>query len=249
MSTINSYWKVWLRPNLLTKDVDNDYIASVSTSKETLRNEQIARRIVAEGSEYKYDTLVSILNQADRIVRECLLQGYSVMTGNCQFTPRVTGTWLGSSALYDASVHKVTCDMVATQALRDSLKLVGIEVLGVKDSGAYIGLVTNTATGRADGQIEAGDDIMIEGDKIRIAPEGEAGLGIFLIDSNGEEKPVTRRLVQNDPKKIICRVPAIETMKDYRLVIRTRFSTGSTLLKQMREIEYDRQLCDNAGGL
>ena len=24
------YWKVWLTPNLLTKDVDNDYIAEVS---------------------------------------------------------------------------------------------------------------------------------------------------------------------------------------------------------------------------
>jgi hypothetical protein len=28
----NFFWKVWLRPNLLTKDVDNDYVAEVSTS-------------------------------------------------------------------------------------------------------------------------------------------------------------------------------------------------------------------------
>lgn len=42
------YWKVWLKPNLLTKDVDNDYIAEVSTSKQTLRNEDIAERIVTQ---------------------------------------------------------------------------------------------------------------------------------------------------------------------------------------------------------
>ena len=30
------YWKVWLRPNLLTKDDDNDYIAEVLTQKDTL---------------------------------------------------------------------------------------------------------------------------------------------------------------------------------------------------------------------
>ena len=61
------YWKVWLTPNLLTKDIDNDYIAEVSTSKQTLRNEDIAQRIVDEGSEIKYDTLLSIINQHDRI--------------------------------------------------------------------------------------------------------------------------------------------------------------------------------------
>lgn len=42
------FWKVWLKPNLLTKDVDNDYIAEVSTSKQTLRNEDIALRIVTQ---------------------------------------------------------------------------------------------------------------------------------------------------------------------------------------------------------
>lgn len=44
------FWKVWLKPNLLTKDVDNDYIAEVLTSKQTLRNEDIARRIVTQFS-------------------------------------------------------------------------------------------------------------------------------------------------------------------------------------------------------
>ena len=71
------YWKVWLTPNLLTKDVDNDYIAEVSTSKHTLRNEDIAQRIVAEGSEIKYDTLLSIINQHDRIIREAVCDGYA----------------------------------------------------------------------------------------------------------------------------------------------------------------------------
>lgn len=49
------YWKVWLRPNLLTKDDDNDYIAEVLTQKDTLHNENIANAIIKEGSEIKYD--------------------------------------------------------------------------------------------------------------------------------------------------------------------------------------------------
>ena len=38
----NYIWKIWLRLNLLTKDVDNDYVAEVSTVGNTVRNEDIA---------------------------------------------------------------------------------------------------------------------------------------------------------------------------------------------------------------
>lgn len=75
MANYAHYWKVWLRLNLLTADVDNDYIAEVSTTKTTLHYEELARRIVAEGSEIKYDTLLSILSQRDRIVRQALQEG------------------------------------------------------------------------------------------------------------------------------------------------------------------------------
>ena len=74
------YWKVWLRPNLLTKDDDNDYVAEVLTQKDTLHNENIANAIIKEGSEIKYDTLLSIIKQRDRIVREHLMMGYSLLT-------------------------------------------------------------------------------------------------------------------------------------------------------------------------
>jgi hypothetical protein len=33
-------WKVWLRLNLLTKEVENDYVAEVSTTGKTLRYTQ-----------------------------------------------------------------------------------------------------------------------------------------------------------------------------------------------------------------
>ena len=49
--------------NLLTQDIENDYTTEVSTVGKTSRNEDIAKRIVEEGSEIKYDTLLSIINQ------------------------------------------------------------------------------------------------------------------------------------------------------------------------------------------
>lgn len=238
---INFFWKIWLRLNHLTKDVDNDYIAEVSTIGNTKRNEDIAREIIEQGSEIKYDTLVNILNQRDGIERRMIQQGNSVQSGNVRLSPRVSGTWLGANAKYDSSVHKITVDAVITAELREALLEVGIEVLGTKDSGAYIGLVTDTATGATDGTITPNDDILIEGDKLRIAPENEVGLGVFFINAIGESTPVTRRLTQNDPKKILARVPALPS-GEYTLQIVTRFSTSSTLVNDARIIEYDKKL-------
>lgn len=241
MSTINFFWKVWLRLNLLTKDVDNDYIAEVSTSNNTRRNEDIARRIVDLGSEIKYDTLLSVLNQRDRVVREMIQQGSSVLTGTCQYTPRITGSWIGSSAKFDPAVHKITLDIIPSAEMREALTQVGVEMLGVKDSGAFIGLVTDTSTGAIDGSITPGDDIRIEGDKLKIVPEGEAGIGIFFVDAEGTATPVTRRLTQNDPKTLIARVPSLPAGQ-YILRVVTKFSTSSTMLKENRQIDYDKPL-------
>ena len=233
------FWKVWLRLNLLTKEVLNDYVASVSTiGKTSLRNADIARLIVEEGTEFQYETLLNILEQSDRIIRQRVQQGYSVLTGVCQISPRVSGTWLGANAKFDPKVHKVTLDLLPSAEMRAALKEVGVEVLGVKDDGAFIGLVTDTATGATNGTITAGDDIRIDGDKIKIAPEEDTETGIFFVDANGDATPVTRRLTQNDPKRIIARVPELAPGL-YTLRVVTRFSSSTQLLKDTRTIEYD----------
>lgn len=233
------FWKVWLRLNLLTKEVLNDYVASVSvTGKTSLRNSDIARLIIEEGSEFQYETLLNILEQSDRIIRRQVQQGSSVLTGVCQISPRVSGAWIGANAKFDPKVHKVTVDLTPSAEMRAALKEVGVETLGVKDDGAFIGLVTDTFTGATDGVITAGDDICIEGEKIKIAPDGDPETGIFFVDEAGVATPVTRRLTQNDPKRIIARVPDLPAGM-YTLRIVTRFSNSTQLLKGLRTIEYD----------
>ena len=234
-------WKVWLRLNLLTKDVENDYVAEVSTTGKTLRNEDIAQVIKDEGSELQYETLLDIINHSDRLRRERIQQGYSVQTGVCHISPRVTGNWIGSAPHFDPNLHKITCDLTASAELRHALEEVSIEVLGVKDSGARIGLVTDVTTGKTDGTITSGGDLIIEGEKIKIAPAGEEGLGIFFVHPNGDAVAVTDPLAQNDPKKIICRAPALEA-GTYTLQIVTRFSNSAVLLKAPRTLVYELPL-------
>jgi hypothetical protein len=240
MKTI--FWKIWLRLNLLTKDVDNDYIAEVSTVGNTLHNEQIARQIVKERSEYRYDTILGIINERDAIVRDALLGGSSVQDGNVHLAPRITGNWVGSDPVFDPAAHKITVDATLTAEMRTALEAVGVEILGKKaDGGAVIGLVTDSFTGKTDGTISVYGNLTITGEKIKIAPADEAGLGVFFVAEDGTETPDLNRLTQNDPKTVICRVPNLPA-GTYILKIVTRFTSGNTLLKHPRAILYELPL-------
>jgi hypothetical protein len=103
-------------------------------------------------------------------------------------------------------------------------------------------LVTDVTTGKTDGTIVEDGDIIIDGEKIKIAPAGDTSLGIFFVSGSGAAIPVTHALVQNDPSRIICRVPMLEA-GTYTLKIVTRFSHSSNKpLKEPREIIYNQPL-------
>lgn len=242
-------FRAQLRPFSLSKDVDSDYIAEVSTSKFTLKHDDIARRIVADGSEYKRGSLVSIFDRYDEEVLRALSEGYSVMSGNIQLTPTIQGLFAGDTAKFDPSEHKVTCTVILTKAMREAMKKIHVNIIGVKGHGASIGLVTNTTTREIDGQIEEGNILILDGKKIKVTPDDDPACGVFFVPENGNEIRVTHHLTLNDPTRIICSVPRVISGTNYRLQVRTRFSSGGTLLKEMRTIEYGRILTAAGGGL
>lgn len=235
------FWKAWLRLNPLTKDVENDYVAEVSTTGKTLRNEDIAQAIKEGGSELHGETILDILNRADALRRQKIQEGSSVLTGVCHISPRVLGSWIGGGAKFDEALHKISCDMTPSTELRAALAEVGVELLGVKENVAFIGLVTDAATGKTDGTITSNEDVIIEGERIKIAPEDEAGLGVFFASVPGGEIPAAHRLIQNSPKKLIVRAPSLPA-GTYTMVIKTRFSAGKTMLKEPRIITYDQRI-------
>ncbi|MDR1644734.1 MAG: DUF4469 domain-containing protein [Tannerellaceae bacterium] len=231
------YWKAWLRQNFLTKDVDNDYVAEVSTVGRTLRNSDIAQEVVKEGSEVKYETVFDIVERTDRIRREKLQEGCSVQTGICHLSPRITGNWIGASTAFDPEKHKSTLDITPTAEMRSALAEVGVEVLGIREGGAYIGLVTDVTTGLVDGTITPNGQILIAGEKIKVEPStGAGGVGVFVTD--GKDTHQIGPLAVNHPKEIISVVPPL-SKGTYQLYILTRYTSGGdSLLNEPRRIEY-----------
>ena len=234
------YWEFTLRDNPLTKDNTEDCVAEVKSGPKTLRKEDIAKEIKRTGSELKLPTILSVTSQSNDIIMEALLNGDSVITDICQFIPRITGPFDSVDAPFDPTIHRLTFDVVFTKAMREGLKKVKTINLGAKESVARIGVVTDTLTGLIDGTITPNEDIMISGSLIKIAGD-ESVVGIFFVAESGEAVKVTRRLTQNDPGKIIARVPALGNGK-YTLRIVTQYSTSKQLLKEPRTLEYKKLL-------
>jgi hypothetical protein len=121
--------------------------------------------------------------------------------------------------------------------MRAALETVGVEVLGEREGTGYISLVTDISTGKTDGSITPDEDLLIAGDKLKVAPDDEAGLGVFFVDAQGADHPVTHRLTENLPSKLIVRVPAL-VPGAYTLKVVTRFSNSKVLLQEPRAITY-----------
>ena len=230
-------WEVYLRPNTLTKDNDRDCIADVHAHAATQRNEDIAEIITKERSEFRKETIINILNMRDKAVKDLIQEGLSFMDGLVQISPRVSGVWETENSSYDEKIHKRTVDLVPTTDLRTALDAIGVKVLGAKEETARITEITDTATGLKDGTLTIGDDIIIEGSKIKV-DETDPAQGVFFKAENGTEYKTNRRLSVNNPSQIIARVPKEVPEGKVEVMVRTKFSTGNKTLLQIREIVY-----------
>ena len=241
MSKVISYiWKIWLRLSHLTQNVENDYIGEVSTVGHTVHNEDIARRLVEGRSEFRYETILAMLNERDGIVLESILNGSSVQDGVLHIAPSITGLWVGAERVVAPSKQKAGISVSPTAVLREKLATVHFEILGVKDSGAYIGMVTDAATKSTTGQITPNGIMVISGNKLRIAPNDDPEMGIFLVADDGTKTKVTQ-ISQNEPKRLTALVPPLPA-GNYTLNVVTRFSNASTLLKVARTLTYELPL-------
>lgn len=176
-------WNGRYRPNAFTPENDRDQLLDVELLG-SVRDADLADDIIAEGCEIQKETMVDLFARREKALAKRLLSGYSFVNDIVQMQPRVTGVFEDINTPFDPNVNKCVVDMTAAAALRSSLASeVGVKIIGTKEAGgAKIGAVTNTITGAKDGTVPIGDDVIIEGEKIKILDEadteqGDAGKG------------------------------------------------------------------------
>ena len=173
-----------------------------------------------------------------------LCDGYSINFGYFSISLKIRGVFVNANDIFDPKRHSLMFQITPGEMLRRELPSIKTKMMGVKRDAVYIALVTDTATGLDDGTVTPGDDILIQGTRIKVAPDdgSDPETGIFFVADNGVSTPVTRRLTQNDPSRVIARVPALAP-GSYTLRIVTKTSSSrSTLLKNAITANYDRPI-------
>jgi len=204
--------------------------------------EDIAKALQEEGTEFQLETLIDILNRGDRIIRNKLLAGFSVGTGVFYAYPAVSGVWYGKDDVFDEKKHKVGINFQLSAALRDGMKQVGVEVLGISSAGPEISMVTDTWTGELNGMLTPDEVVNVKGRNVQIAGENEGnGIRFVRVDDGTETAVDMRRLTENKPSSLSFRVPLLAP-GDYWLELTTQFSASNSVLKQARTTRFEKVL-------
>ena len=233
------FWQGWLVDNPLTED-PNDFTLKVKAGN-MVTTEDIAKALQVEGCEFQLETLIDILNRGDRIIRNKLLSGFSVGTGVFYAYPSVSGVWRDKNETFDDKRHKVGVNFQLSAALREGVKEVGVEVLGVSSAGPEISGVTDTWTGELNGLITPDEVVNVKGSNIQLAGENESnGIRFIRVDDNSVVSVDMRRLTVNNPSALSFRVPKLAP-GDYWLELTTRYSKGQ-LVKSPRTVRFEKVL-------
>lgn len=147
----NYVWLYDLIENTMTKDVKEDFVASVRTQK-SMTIDDIANQIAAERTEYRIDTIKNISTLVDEKIRQLVSSGYTVVTGTAQYAPSIGGLFIGDTGLFDPKVNKCAVNITPAQLMRAEVAKVEPKFSGTvrRMGGARISLVLDVATGKTE---------------------------------------------------------------------------------------------------
>ena len=221
---------------------EGDFYGKVR-SKGKLNNQAIAARIKKEGTEYQLETLVEILNRADRIKAEGLASGYNINTLFVNASLGVNGVFYNTA--FDPTVHKLNARVNPAILTRQLLASTKVNILGEAQTGVVIMSVTDHLTQSLNADITPNNAIVIAGERLKIEADAdnEAQAGVFFVNTVDNTRTKSAQILSNKNKELIVMVPNLAT-GDYLIEIVSQFS-GGTLLKSLRTETFETALTVN----
>ncbi|MBT0550500.1 DNA-binding domain-containing protein [Riemerella anatipestifer] len=224
--------KAWLRPNLLTKDDPNDFVA-VPLLGGSLGITEIIEALKKEGMEIQTETAVDIITRFNRKASELVLNEYSVNTGLVYMRPAIKGVFYDKT--WDKEKHSVYVNVNQGLDLRKAVADTKVEILGEQSSPMSVFSITDKATGKADGTLTKGKNAEIKGTYIKIDGNNpKNGIVFKNLDNQNEVKLLAEHIVLNKPSRLLILIPTDLDAGNYELSITTQYSNGKTVLKEPR---------------
>ena len=201
----------------------------------TVRNADIARRIVEKRTEYRQETIENILRMADEEKSIAIAEGKCVVDGVGQYIPQIKGGFDGETENFDTQKHTLTVSYTSGKTLRDKLKQTTVVINGAAKTGPVIGKVTNAVDGTET--LITGMPIIVEGDSLRISGDN-ASNGFYFVPATADGTPTKAEvLVDNMPSKLIVMVPYSLPEGDYYVKVTTQYARSGQV-KDARSYQY-----------
>jgi len=229
---------IWLYKNNITKQA-NSYYGRIR-HKAKLTNKDIAQIIIDEGSEFKLETLINIINQADKMKARCLAEGNPIESPFVNARLSVQGKFDGPNSHYNNKEHQIISTFSKGIHLDSLLKEMRAGVLGIISSKPYIEKVINEKTGLSNQIITPLNILTIHGKQLKISGN-HPDVGIYLINTATKSRITVNQIITNYQKKLLVMVPKL-SKGNYWLEIVTQQSRGSFLLKKPIACRYAQKL-------
>lgn len=203
----------------------------------TIRNADIARRIVEKRTEYRPETIENILRLADEEKAIAIAEGKSVVDGVGQYLVQIKGVFDSETEGFDSKKHALTVSYSSGKTLRKKLAETKVMTDGAAKTGPVIGKVTDSFNGNTDQTLTPGMPIVVEGGNMKITGSNEAN-GFFFVPATGSGSSVKASVVVgNTPSTLTVMVPANLAKGDYYVKVVTQYGRGG-LLKDPRSYQY-----------
>jgi len=232
--------KAWLYDNPLTDD-PNDYVARVSSERSLSVADICGSAVSRGGADTSAQTMEHNVKLFLKEMAYLLCDGYSVNTGYFTTSMLIKGVFNSPTEPFNADKHTLVFQFNQGDTLRGELASVGVDIMGVADSGTTIAQVTDVKTGSVNDTVTPNRNLKIRGSKIKLAGDSP-NVGVFFINqtTGASTRVDSADVVTNNPSELIIVIPQLAAGK-YQLQVVTQFS-GNALLKDPRSVMFDKVL-------
>jgi len=167
-----------------------------------------------------------------------LCNGMAINTGYFTIYPNIGGTFDSARETHDPGKHPISFRFRTLAKLRRLIKEITVSVEGIAHTAGWIDRFEDIDEGADNSIYVPGDMVAIHGSKLKLAGD-DPEVGVFFVPVGNPAQAVkATRIAENTSTKIICVAPKTNSLHN-RIEIRTRYSGGTFLLKELRVITSD----------
>ena len=233
--------KAYLYDNLLTEN-PNDFAARVSSERSLSIGDICKSATKRGGADVSAESMKHAVELFLKEMSYQLCDGYSVNTGYFTASPSIRGVFDSPTENFNPQKHSILFQFNQGELLRNELSTITVDILGVAESGAFIGQVLDVKSGSVNDLLTPNRNLKIGGSKIKIAGDDANVVGVYFVNQGTQARTKVDEsdVVTNNPSELIVVIPEL-TAGVYKLEIVTQYSSGKHL-KEARTLIFDKIL-------